>query len=57
MEAFAFKNKLSYADKLEIPYVIIIGEDEIKNNTLTLKDMINRSQTTITADEIISSLK
>lgn len=52
-----FKNKLAYADKLEIPYVIIIGEDEIKNNTLTLKDMINRSQTTITADEIISTLK
>ena len=52
-----FKNKLAYADKLEIPYVIIIGEDEIKNNTLTLKDMVNRSQTTITADEIISSLK
>ena len=56
-EETKFKNKLAYADKLEIPYVIIIGEDEIKNNTLTLKDMVNRSQTTITADEIISSLK
>ena len=33
------KAKFKYADKLEIPYVIVIGEDEIKNNQLTLKNM------------------
>ena len=33
------KAKFKYADKLEIPYVIIIGEDEINENKFKLKDM------------------
>lgn len=33
------KAKFKYADKLEIPYVIIIGEDEINQNKFKLKDM------------------
>ena len=33
------KAKFKYADKLEIPYVIIIGEDEINSKTLKLKNM------------------
>ena len=33
------KAKFKYADKLEIPYVIIIGEDEISQNKFKLKDM------------------
>ena len=33
------KAKFKYADKLEIPYVIILGEDEIANNKFKLKDM------------------
>ncbi len=33
------KAKFKYADKLQIPYVIVIGEDEIKTNTVNLKDM------------------
>ena len=31
------KAKFKYADKLEIPYVIVIGEDEIENNKFKLK--------------------
>ena len=33
------KAKFKYADKLEIPYVIIIGEDEIANNIVKIKNM------------------
>lgn len=33
------KAKFKYADKLEIPYVIVIGEDEIAKNKFKLKDM------------------
>lgn len=33
------KAKFKYADKLEIPYVIIIGDDEINENKFKLKDM------------------
>ena len=33
------KAKFKYADKLEIPYVIIIGEDEIAKNIVKIKNM------------------
>lgn len=33
------KAQFKYADKLEIPYTVVIGEDEVKNNTYTIKDM------------------
>ncbi len=33
------KAKLKYADKLQIPYTIIIGEDEIKSNKIKVKNM------------------
>ncbi len=33
------KAKFKYADKLEIPYVIIIGEDEINTNTVNIRNM------------------
>ena len=47
------KAKFKYADKLEIPYVIIIGEDEISNNTITLKDMKKGEQREIKIEEAI----
>ena len=33
------KAKLKYADKLQIPYVIIIGEDEINSGVVSVKNM------------------
>lgn len=39
------KNKFKYADKLQIPYTIVIGEDEEKINTYTIKNMITGEQT------------
>lgn len=33
------KAKLKYADKLQIPYTIIVGEDEIKANKVQIKNM------------------
>lgn len=34
------KAKLKYADKLQIPYVIIVGEDEINSGVISVKNMI-----------------
>lgn len=34
------KAKLKYADKLQIPYVIIVGEDEINSGVINVKNMI-----------------
>ncbi len=39
-----FKAKMSYADKIAVPYVIFIGEDEIKSGTVSLKDMKSGEQ-------------
>ena len=33
------KAKMKYADKLEIPYVIIVGEDEINSGIVKIKNM------------------
>ncbi len=33
------KAKMKYADKLEIPYVIVVGEDEIKSGIVKIKNM------------------
>lgn len=57
LEEKKIKAKFKYADKLLIPYVIVIGEEEIENNTLTLKDMQTGEQITANIDEIISKIK
>ena len=46
------KAKFKYADKLEIPYVIIIGEDEIQNNVVKLKNMKTGEEKEITMDNL-----
>ena len=48
------KAKFKYADKLEIPYVIIIGEDEINQNKFKLKDMKTGEEKDIAFDDIDS---
>ena len=40
-----FKQKVSYADKLGIPYVIFLGEDEINAGVVACKDMATGEQT------------
>lgn len=36
--------QLKYADKKGIPYVVIVGPDEVKNGTATIKDMQRKTQ-------------
>lgn len=49
--------KFGYADKLHIPYVIVIGTDELNNNKLTLKDMVKGEQHIISIEEVIEKIK
>ncbi len=46
------KAKFKYADKLEIPYVIVIGEDEIKLGEITLKNMKTGEEEKLPIDEV-----
>ncbi len=48
------KAKFKYADKLEIPYVIIIGEDEIQKEIVKLKNMTTGEEKEISFNEIDS---
>ena len=57
LEDKKFKAKLKYADKLCIPYVIVIGEDEIKNKKVTLKDMVSGEQETLKVEEAAKKIK
>ena len=50
------KSKFKYADRLKIPYVIVIGEDEIKSGLLTIKDMNKGTQEQMPIEEIIKKL-
>ena len=44
------KAKLKYADKLKIPYVVVIGEDEINTNTVKIKNMNTGDETSVELD-------
>ena len=46
------KAKFKYADKLEIPYVIVIGEDEIERRVVKLKDMKTGEEKEINLDNL-----
>ncbi|MEG0266419.1 MAG: His/Gly/Thr/Pro-type tRNA ligase C-terminal domain-containing protein [Bacilli bacterium] len=49
-----FKNKMKYANRINALYTVIIGEDEEKNNTYTVKNMETGNQQTKTyEDEMI----
>ncbi len=50
------KSKFKYADKLNIPYVIVIGEDEINSGLLTIKNMQEGTQQQLKVEEIIKKL-
>jgi histidyl-tRNA synthetase len=50
------KKQMTYADRNDIPFVILLGEDEIKSGMLTLKVMKTGMQETLDADEIIARL-
>lgn len=50
------KKQLAYADNNDIPYVILIGENEINTQTLTLKDMLTGEQCTGDKDTVFAKI-
>jgi len=51
------KQKMQYASRLGVPYVVILGEDEVKNNVYALKDMYKGEQVIVSYDELLNILK
>ncbi len=50
------KKQMNYANKKNIPYVVMAGEEEVKNSNLTLKNMENGDQKTLVKEELIKEL-
>jgi len=51
------KKQMNYANKRNIPYVVLVGEEELKNNQFTLKNMISGEQNKVDLEALITRLK
>ena len=52
-----FKAKMSYADRLGVPYVIFLGDDEIAAGLVACKDMTSGEQTKLSADDTLALIR
>ncbi len=52
-----FKKKMNYANRIGVPYVAIIGDDEISQNKIALKNFQSGEQTVCTVEEAIEIIK
>lgn len=52
-----FKNKMTYAAKMQIPYVVILGETEMQNKTVVLKDMDKQQQQIVPQSKLAPSVR
>ena len=51
------KKQMSYANALSIPYVAFVGDDEIEQHTISVKDMESGDQKSYTSEELITLLR
>ncbi|MBQ0114390.1 MAG: histidine--tRNA ligase [Bacteroidales bacterium] len=56
-DAAKMKKQMAYANDRKVPFVAIIGENEIANNTVTLKDMATGEQQSLTTAQLIEALR
>lgn len=56
-EDVKMKNKLAYANKLGIPFVVLVGEDEIATGEFTVKNMETGEQAKCVRDDIADYIK
>ncbi len=51
------KKQLNHANKRSIPFIVLIGDEEIKSNSYTLKNMISGEQFKVSLEALISHIK
>ncbi len=56
-DAAKMKKQMEYANRKGIPYVAFVGESEMRDGTVTLKNMHDGSQETLAVEEMINRLK
>ena len=52
-----FKAKMNYADKLGVPFVVFLGEDEIQEEVVSCKDMVSGEQTKLDFSSTVTRVK
>jgi histidyl-tRNA synthetase len=55
--AAKMKKQMKYADDRNIPYVVLIGSDEIEDNSITYKNMSSGEQLNVSFDELLNGIK
>jgi histidyl-tRNA synthetase len=53
-ESSKMKKQMEYANRRGIPYVVIIGSDELERGVATVKDMRSGEQSTLSFEELVS---
>ncbi len=56
-EATKMKKQMTYADKKGIPFVALVGENEMQEGVISLKNMLTGEQTNINLKEVIHRLQ
>jgi histidyl-tRNA synthetase len=56
-DSVKMKKQMSYANSKNIPFVAIIGENEINESKLTLKNMVTGEQRMLSADELVEAVQ
>ena len=55
-DSVKMKKQMSYANALNIPYVAIVGSDELASGKVTLKDMVTGTQEQLDVDTLIERI-
>ena len=56
-DAAKMKKQMDFANRKQVPFVAFVGESEMKDGTVTLKNMADGSQQTLTVEEMIGKLR
>jgi len=51
------KKQMNYANKRKVPFVVLVGEQEMNSNTYTLKNMVSGTQEALSLEELINHMK
>ncbi len=52
-----FKQKMAYADKIGVPFAVLLGEDEIAEGMCSVKNMVTGQQVKLTAEDAAAFIK
>ncbi len=56
-EPAKMKKQLKYANERNVPYVVLVGETEMQNNALSLKNMATGEQESLSLEDLIEKLR